>query len=76
MCRGDLGGWLGLKSYRVIEQDIGETQVRLEGRTLNTVVVFGDEGALPLIGVYTLERALLAFDPVGQCLLPTEALLM
>lgn len=61
---------------RVIERDIGETLVRLGGKTLNTVVVFGDDDALPLLDVYTLERALLAVDPVGQRLLPTEALLM
>ncbi len=65
-----------LADDRVIERDIGETRVRLEGKTLNTVVVFGDEGALPLLGEYTLERALLAVDPVDQCLMPTEALLM
>ena len=65
-----------LADDRVIERDIGETRVRLDGKTLNTVVVFGDEGAIPLLGVYTLERALLAVDPVGQRLMPTEALLM
>ena len=67
---------LRLADDRVIERDIGETRVRLEGKTLNTVVVFGDEDSLPLLGVYTLERALLAVDPVGQRLVPTEALLM
>ena len=65
-----------LADDRLIERDIGETRVRLKGKTLNTVVVFGDEGALPLLGVYTLERAFLAVDPVGRRLLPTEALLM
>ena len=65
-----------LADDRLAERDIEETRVRLDGKTLNTVVVFGDEGALPLLGVYTLERALLAVDPVGQRLLPTEALLM
>ncbi|MAF52648.1 MAG: hypothetical protein FI707_08580 [SAR202 cluster bacterium] len=67
---------LRLADDQVIERDLGETRVRLDGKTLNTVVVFGDEDALPLLGVYTLERALLAVDPVGQRLVPTEALLM
>lgn len=61
---------------RVIERDVGETYVRLDGQTLRTLVVFGDEGATSLLGVYTLERALLAVDPVGQRLIPTDALLM
>ena len=59
-----------------IERDIGETQVRVDGRTIATVVVFGEDEAPALLGVYTLERALLAVDPVGQRLIPTDALLM
>ena len=43
---------------------------------MHTIVVFGDEGAPALLGVYTLEAALLAVDPVGQTLVPTEALMM
>ncbi len=60
----------------IIQRPIGETQVRIEGQTVNTVVVFGDDNAGALLGVYTLERALLAVDPVGQRLFPTDALLM
>ncbi len=64
-----------LADDRVVEQDTGETLVRLEGQTIATVVVFGPEGRA-LLGVYTLEMAQLAVDPVRQRLLPTEALLM
>ncbi len=60
----------------IIERSIGETLVRIEGKTFSTIVVFGDEDATPLLGVYALERALLAVDPVGQRLVPTEALMM
>ena len=60
----------------VIERDIGETQVRIDGRIVATVVVFGEDDAPALLGVYTLERALLAVDSVGQRLIPTDALLM
>lgn len=60
----------------VMEREVGETQVRVNGRLLATVVVFGDDAATPLFGVYTLDRALLAVDPVRQRLVPTEALLM
>lgn len=65
-----------LAEGRTIEREIGETQVQLDGRTVRTVVVFGDEGTEARLGVYTLERALLAVDPVGQRLVPTDALLM
>lgn len=59
-----------------IQRPIGETQVRIEGQTVNTVVVFGDDNADALLGVYTLERALLAVEPAGQRLIPTDALLV
>ena len=65
-----------LADGRTIERDIAETRVRLEGKTLTTKVVFGDDEIPPRLGVYTLEGALLAVDPVRQRLVPTEALLM
>lgn len=65
-----------LADERVIERDIGETQVGVDGRVVSTVVVFGEEKSPTLLGVYTLERALLAVDPVGQRLIPADALLM
>ena len=65
-----------LADNRVTESDVGETYVRLDGKTLHTLVVFGGEGTAALLGVYTLEAALLAVDPVGQRLIPTDALLM
>ena len=67
---------LRLADGRVIEGDLGETKVRLDGQTVTTLVVFGDDAVLPRLGVHTLEAALLAVDPVGQRLVPTEALLM
>ncbi len=60
----------------VIQRPIGETQVRIEGQTFSTTVVFGDDDGTALLGVYTLERALLAVDPVGQRLIPTDALIV
>ena len=65
-----------LANGSTIQRPIGETRVRLEGQTVNTVVVFGDDNADALLGVYTLERALLAVDPAGQRLIPTDALLV
>ena len=61
---------------RVVEEDIGRTWVRVDGRSEITLVVFGEEGASPLLGAYTLEGFRLAPDPVGRRLVPVEGLLM
>lgn len=60
----------------VVEREVGETKLRLAGQTVTSLVVFGDESMPALLGVYTLEAALLSVDPVRQRLVPTEALLM
>lgn len=54
-----------LADDRVVEYDMGETLLRLAGRTMFTLVVFG-EGNKPLLGAYTLEGFGLAVDPVNQ----------
>ena len=53
--------------------DIGHTMVRLEGRTFPTPVIFARPAEPSLLGVVTLETALLAVDPVGQRLIPVDA---
>jgi hypothetical protein len=53
--------------------DIGWTVVRLEDQTFATQVTFAEENEPSLLGVVTLEDALLAVDPVGQRLVPVEA---
>ncbi|MGB2695454.1 MAG: aspartyl protease family protein [Dehalococcoidia bacterium] len=55
---------------RSIEREMAETRVRFDGQELGTMVVFGDEGSLPLLGAYTLEGLGLAADPVGKRLIP------
>jgi clan AA aspartic protease len=65
-----------LADGRIIERDIGEARVTVDGRNATTLVVFGDEGVLPLLGAYTLEGVRLAVDPVRTRLIPTRALLM
>ncbi len=65
-----------LADGRVIERDIGEARVTVDGRNTITLVVFGDEGGSPLLGAYTLEGVRLAVDPVRMRLIPTRALLM
>ena len=53
--------------------DIGWTVVRLEDQIFATQVTFAEENQPSLLGVVTLEDALLAVDPVGQRLVPVEA---
>lgn len=58
----------------VIDDEIGEVRVRVQGIELNTIVVFAEEGAAARLGAYTLTGALLAVDQVGQRLVPARAL--
>ena len=48
---------------------LGETRVRVDGREISTVVLFGGEDATPLLGAYTLERLMLTVDPGNQRLI-------
>ena len=61
---------------RRVEHDIGRGWVRVSGRAEVTLVVFGEPGATPLLGAYTLEGLRLAPDPVGRRLVPVPGLLM
>ena len=65
-----------LADGRTVEQDLGQTWLRIDGKSVITLVVFGAEDASPLLGAYALEGLLLAPDPVGQRLVPVEGLLM
>ncbi len=60
----------------VLELDVGETLVRLEGQTITTTVVFGTEATQPLLGAVALETALLAVDPARQRLVSTRGLML
>ena len=53
--------------------DIGTAVIRLEGQEFPTQVIFAEEGEPSLLGVVTLEEALLAVDPVAGRLIPTIA---
>ena len=48
---------------------LGETRIRVDGREVSTVVLFGSEDVTPLLGAYTLERLMLTVDPVNQRLI-------
>ena len=60
----------------IIDDELGEARVRLQGVVTTTIVSFAEESAPALLGAYTLEGALLAVDPVGQRLIPTISLKM
>ena len=51
------------------EFDIAETRLRIDGQETSTVVVFGNEDMMPLLGAYILERIRMAADPAGKRLI-------
>lgn len=58
----------------VIEDEIGEVRIRLQGIELKTIVVFAAADEPARLGAYTLTGALLVVDPVKQQLVPGVAL--
>src|SRR5712691_4580566 len=54
-----------LANGREVTFPIGSVRVRINGRDRTTVVVFGDPGTEPLLGVVSLEEFGLAADPVN-----------
>ena len=53
--------------------EIGETRIRLGGKEFTTIVIFAEEEEPSLLGIITLEEALLAVDSVHNMLIPVEA---
>ena len=68
--------FLILADGRRIERDVGQTWVRINGKAVITLAVFGDEGVEPLLGAYTLEGLRLGVDAANEGLVPTPGLLM
>jgi clan AA aspartic protease len=64
-----------LADQRVVEHEVGEVRLRVDGRERVVLVVFGEEGASPLIGATTLELFNLGVDPVGRKLVPVVGLM-
>ena len=50
------------------------TMARWDGQALSSLVVFGDDGSIPLLGAYTLEGFGLAPDPVNRMLIRVRGL--
>lgn len=64
-----------LADDRTLEYEVGEARLRLDGRERTTIVVFGQEGSMPLLGATTLELFNLAVDPVRQRLVSVPGLM-
>ena len=64
-----------LADDRIAEYEVGEVRLRLDGRQRTTLVIFGPQGAQPLLGATTLELFNLAVNPVSQRLMPVPGLL-
>ncbi len=54
-----------------MERESGFVLVTVEGVTVPTLCIFGDDGTTPLLGAVTLEECGLAPDPVRRRLLPS-----
>ena len=55
-----------------IKRRLGEARVRAASRLATTIVVFGDEDAMPLLGAHALEGLGLVVDPVHGRLIEME----
>ena len=53
-----------------VQLDMAEARAVVEGRETGTWVIFGEEGASPLLGAYTLEGVFLAVDSYNERLIP------
>lgn len=65
-----------LADERIVERDVGQAWIRIDGRAAIRIVVFGEEGSEPLLGAESLEGLRLGVDPVGRRLIPVPGLLM
>ena len=57
------------------ELDMAPIVVRIQGDETPTWVIFGEEGASPILGAHALEGLFLGVDPFGQRLIPVHGLL-
>lgn len=64
-----------LAAETIVEYDVGEARIRIDGRERTTQVVFGPEGVTPLLGATTLQLFHLGVDPLQEQLVPVTGLL-
>jgi len=65
-----------LADGRIVELDLGEVPIRINGEVRTTTCTFADAGAPVLLGAVTLEQFLLTPDPVHKRLVPVHGLAM
>ena len=61
---------LELADGRRVAWDIGEARATVDGRTVTTLVVFGEDGVEPVLGAYTLEGLRVSVNPLRKTLEP------
>jgi len=64
-----------LADDRVVEYEVGQVVLRLDGRELTTVVVFGEPRSSAFLWASTLGLFNLGLDPVAKQLTPVRGLL-
>ena len=60
---------------RRVEMDIGDIWITVEGRSVSTRVIFGEDESTYLLGAYALEGVLLGVDPYSERLMPVIGLI-
>ena len=63
-----------LADNRVVEYQLGEARVRIEGREKTVPVMFAPDDTMPLVGATTLEALGLGINPLAEALVPVNAL--
>ena len=64
-----------LADERMVEYDVGEARIRLDGRERTTLVIFGPDDVEPLLGATTLQLFNMAVDTVSERLFSVPGLL-
>ena len=64
-----------LADGRRTDMDYGQAWATIDGESIVTIVVFGEDDAPALLGAYTLEGLALAVDPEAQRLVPTHMIM-
>ncbi|MDE0138573.1 MAG: Retroviral aspartyl protease [bacterium] len=67
---------LVLQDGRRVEYDMGRAIATVEGRSIHTLVLFGEKKDRPRLGTYTLDGLRLAVDPVRGKLVPATGFLV
>ena len=57
---------------RIVDDEVGEVRVRLQGVDTMTVAIFGAESDPAILGHLVLTGAMLAVDPDGKRLVPAR----